>query len=347
MKFPFLAATLLVFGSLCLPAQEGELKAGAATNLPPDPFKDLKPEPEAEEYAMEVDRTRGNLFIAAKDGKYIPGSHFANWQWTLDAKRWGRYYAVLRYTSMEPKMGVQLKVGDSMVKSYAPRSGGHKDHQIHELVMGFVYIPKAGEYPVNLLTGDKSNGPNFYVKGVRFMPAPEAEMHSVGQGIDGTINLDAKTASTYAEMMRYEPKEEKNCLGYWVDENDWAEWKFEVSSPGKFKLEVYQGCGKGQGRQRSRRSRQWSDQEIQGRGHRRISELESARPRHGRDQDPRHQPDRDQAAQQSGQGGDGRAESGADAGGGVIFSFPNPVSPASRGRGVRLLPRATPSSCFP
>ncbi|MFN6049330.1 MAG: DUF5077 domain-containing protein, partial [Planctomycetia bacterium] len=28
---------------------------------------------------------------------------------------------------------------------------------------------------------------------------------------------------------------------------DWASWEFEVSKPGKFKIEVTQGCGTGQG----------------------------------------------------------------------------------------------------
>ena len=47
--------------------------------------------------------------------------------------------------------------------------------------------------------------------------------------------------------MRYEPKAEKNCLGFWTDEKDWAEWKFDITSPGKFKVTVVQGCGGGNG----------------------------------------------------------------------------------------------------
>jgi lysophospholipase L1-like esterase len=48
-------------------------------------------------------------------------------------------------------------------------------------------------------------------------------------------------------MMRYEPATNKNCLGYWVNPNDWVEWDFQVAQPGTFELEVWQGCGKGQG----------------------------------------------------------------------------------------------------
>jgi hypothetical protein len=32
-----------------------------------------------------------------------------------------------------------------------------------------------------------------------------------------------------------------------VEEGDWAEWTFDVSSPGKFQVEVVQGCGDGNG----------------------------------------------------------------------------------------------------
>jgi len=48
-------------------------------------------------------------------------------------------------------------------------------------------------------------------------------------------------------MLRYEPATNKNCLGYWVDPNDWADWEFTVTQPGTFELELWQGCGKGQG----------------------------------------------------------------------------------------------------
>jgi hypothetical protein len=59
------------------------------------------------------------------------------------------------------------------------------------------------------------------------------------------IELDAKTATTYAEALRYEPKPEKNCLGFWKHKEDWAEWVFDVSAPGKFEVVVYYGSGAG------------------------------------------------------------------------------------------------------
>lgn len=214
----------------------------APSNVPPDPFGELEKQEKAADFAMAVDRTRGTFTLDAKDGTYVPGSHFANWHWTMKLDRWGNYYAGLIYDSARPKLGVQLKVGaDAILKSYAPRTNSLSNDT--PLVLGSVYLAEKGEYPVMLLTGDQSNVPAFQVKGIHFSPAPESEPH--GQSIDGTIQLDANTATVYGEEMRYEPKPEKNCLGFWKLKEDWAEWVFDVSDPGKFEVTVHYGCGTG------------------------------------------------------------------------------------------------------
>lgn len=228
----------LILISPCLLLAE---KAGQ-TNVPPDPFADLEEIVTAPDYNRKVDRSRGSFTLEAKNGQYTPGSHFGNWFWTMNVKRWGNYYVGLVYDSSRPKLGVQVKVGtDTVLKGYAPRTNALKTNK--PMTLGAAYIPKPGEYPVAMLTGDQSNVPAFQVKGVHFSPAPESEPH--GQSIDGTIILEAKSATTYSENMRYEPKEEKNCLGFWTSKEDWAEWIFDVSAPGTFEVALYYGCGTG------------------------------------------------------------------------------------------------------
>jgi lysophospholipase L1-like esterase len=61
------------------------------------------------------------------------------------------------------------------------------------------------------------------------------------------ILLHASKAIVRGETLRYEPQTNKNCLGYWTKPDDWAEWKFNVERPGVYDLEVWQGCGKGNG----------------------------------------------------------------------------------------------------
>lgn len=215
----------------------------ATTNLPPDPFGSFEESPPAKDYSVAVDRTRGSFALDAADGQYQPGSHFANWFWNAKIDRWGNYFVGLLYESSRPKLGVQVRIGESILKGYAPRTNElmAKD----PMILGTAYIPEPGEYAITMLTGDQSNVPTFQVKGLHFRPAPEND--PPGQSINGSIVLEARTATTYSETMRYEPKEEKNCLGFWTDVDDWAEWIFDISTPGTFQLSVFYGCGDGNG----------------------------------------------------------------------------------------------------
>lgn len=223
-------------------SRSDKITTSPTTNEPKDPFPDLKAVETAPSYAREVDRTRGSFTITAKDGAYLEGSHFSSWNWTMSPKRWGNYYAGLVYDSTRAKLGIQLRIGsEATLKGYAPRTNPIKEQ--HPMVLGLVYLPKTGEYPVALLAGDRSNVPDFRVKAVHFQPAPESEV--LGQSIDGTIELTAKSATTYSESMRYEPKPEKNCLGFWKEQEDWAEWVFDVSQPGQFEVLLEYGCGSG------------------------------------------------------------------------------------------------------
>jgi hypothetical protein len=47
-------------------------------------------------------------------------------------------------------------------------------------------------------------------------------------------------------MLRYEPRPEKNTLGYWTKKEDTAEWTL-APKEGTYEVEVLQGCGTGSG----------------------------------------------------------------------------------------------------
>ena len=63
----------------------------------------------------------------------------------------------------------------------------------------------------------------------------------------GDIRLHAKDARIHGSTLRYEPQPNKNVLGYWTNADDWADWDFDVKKPGKYEVEIQQGCGKGSG----------------------------------------------------------------------------------------------------
>ena len=63
----------------------------------------------------------------------------------------------------------------------------------------------------------------------------------------GIILLPAKYASTHGEKLRFEPQPHKNTVGYWANENDFAEWTFQCDMAGEYDIDILQGCGKGHG----------------------------------------------------------------------------------------------------
>ena len=63
----------------------------------------------------------------------------------------------------------------------------------------------------------------------------------------GVFVLPAKFATTFGEKLRFEPQPHKDTIGYWVNEKDYAEWHIKNASSGVYDVEIFQGCGKGQG----------------------------------------------------------------------------------------------------
>src|SRR5690606_4010695 len=76
---------------------------------------------------------------------------------------------------------------------------------------------------------------------------PTCEGASPQQAGDGTITCHARDVTIQGVKVQYEPKPEKNTVGYWVNEKDWVYWDFKVTQSGTFQVEILQGCGAGHG----------------------------------------------------------------------------------------------------
>jgi hypothetical protein len=78
------------------------------------------------------------------------------------------------------------------------------------------------------------------------MPTRNPKYQPNPQQDDG-FTLHARTARVQGAQLRYEPLPHKQTLGYWSDPADYATWELTATRPGKFTVELLQGCGKGQG----------------------------------------------------------------------------------------------------
>jgi len=78
-------------------------------------------------------------------------------------------------------------------------------------------------------------------------PVWSEEPQLIRPGKNGAIVLNAHHGKTYGKLLQYEPLPHKNTIGYWVEPNDFAKWRIEVPLADKYRVEIYQGCGTGQG----------------------------------------------------------------------------------------------------
>jgi arylsulfatase A len=78
-------------------------------------------------------------------------------------------------------------------------------------------------------------------------PASKPATQPIAQAADGSILLHSRDVTIHGKTVRYEPKPEKNTVGFWTKKEDWISWDFVVSKPGKFNVLPLQGCGKGSG----------------------------------------------------------------------------------------------------
>jgi alpha-L-fucosidase len=63
---------------------------------------------------------------------------------------------------------------------------------------------------------------------------PVVETQVQKQAADGTLLLRGADAEVHGSQLQYESGNGKDNLGYWMDPGDWAEWRFEITTPGRF-----------------------------------------------------------------------------------------------------------------
>lgn len=183
---------------------------------------------------------RGILSFPAEKGVTNMMDHWAQYDWKFKAKRPGHYLVRLDYRLDQASLGIQFKLGEVRLRKMLTASpAGRKTY------MGEIFIADATDQSFAMYVPSTANSAGFDLVGVDLVPTFEGD--AVSQAENGSITLLAKDATTWSETMRYEPKPEKNCLGFWTNPDDLAEWEFQVIKPGRYEVVVTQGCGAGNG----------------------------------------------------------------------------------------------------
>jgi hypothetical protein len=179
--------------------------------------------------------TRGHIVIPGKDWTFANQTHWHEYTGKADLRRWGAYDVRITYNSRVP-VRIQFRSGEERLR--VPLKESPESRSSH---MGTIRFTEAGPHTFSLYTPQVPDPDQFVIEEIRLIPAYEGEKSLQAQ--DGGLVLEARTAATWSENLRYEPKPEKNCLGYWTDAKDWAEWEMDITRPGKFLVTVFQGCG--------------------------------------------------------------------------------------------------------
>ena len=74
-------------------------------------------------------------------------------------------------------------------------------------------------------------------------PTENSEFTPNPQDDDRTVTMMSSTADVFGTMLRYEPLPNKDTIGFWIREEDWASYEFTLKRPGKYRVIPYVGCG--------------------------------------------------------------------------------------------------------
>ncbi|MEM8954156.1 MAG: hypothetical protein AAGD22_08405 [Verrucomicrobiota bacterium] len=257
MKKYLVSGFLLVVGVGMVFGQDRGMKmsdggGGAAEKKKSEPEGEVAPADElpSEELIASLGENlvRGELIFPMASGVRKEMVHWDEYSWPFKAERWGMYWVDVRYYGLRKAMGAQARFRSNkqeLVKGFLKVGGEADDPKTVRL--GKLYLADQGEQELMLMTPEDDPLYDFKLVSVQLVPAPEGEEVVRQDAETGEVILLAKDATTDAVKMRYEPKEEKQCLGFWVYPEDSARWTFEVTKPGKYEVSMVQGCGEGQG----------------------------------------------------------------------------------------------------
>jgi hypothetical protein len=180
------------------------------------------------------------IFTATADRNVGDETNQCSWNYT--PTRWGMYDVSLTYANAGPAGSeVEVAFGPTKVTGTLDTAGS-RDGAATQL-LGRLYV--ADTKPQSLAVRCTRQVDGVQLKTVTLTPACEGKPPA--QADDGVVTLHGRDATVQGTVLRYEPAEKKQTLGFWTRPTDAAVWSFTVTQTGTFDVEVLQGCGPGQG----------------------------------------------------------------------------------------------------
>lgn len=162
--------------------------------------------------------------------------------WNYKATRWGMYDVELTYSLESKKSKIHIQIGDKSINSEIQATNSW--YKYNTVRLGKIYLPKSGQYLIAVKGVEKESAAVMNFKSLVLVPTSEGkEIIQSGRN----ISLHSRDSKVNGVILRYEPAQKKQCLGYWSNPSDWASWDFIVKEPGDYTVTVRQGCGRGHG----------------------------------------------------------------------------------------------------
>ena len=183
----------------------------------------------------------GRIVFDASNARIV-GDETNQCSWDYKPTRWGMYDVSVTYANAGlAGSEVEVAFGTTKVTGTLDTAGSRDGAATQSL--GRLYV--ADTKPQSLAVRCTRQVDGVQVKTVTLAPACEGQPPT--QADDGVVTLHGRDATVQGTVLRYEPAEKKQTLGYWTRPTDAASWSFTVTQAGTFDVEVLQGCGPGQG----------------------------------------------------------------------------------------------------
>ena len=173
----------------------------------------------------------------------IGGDETNECSWDYKPTRWGMYDVSLTYANAGPA-GSEVEVAFGTTKVTGTLGTTGSPDRDATLSLEPMYVADTQPRTLTVRCSRRVDG-SANLKTVTLSPTCEGKPPI--QADDGVVTLHGRDATVQGTVLRYEPAEKKQTLGFWTRPTDAAVWSFTLTQAGTFDVEVLQGCGPGQG----------------------------------------------------------------------------------------------------